>query len=171
MKYCLFSLLFILSFNQNSYAEIFPFDCITDYDIYLNKEYNITEPHIHNYIIHNYSDVTANQCINYCNEIDNCSSFNYDDSKCLIMNATFNESYLSNKPYSVYCYKTSHFCENKSRYNYDIIFLVFVILIFIIFITYFILKYRTRTNQILNNTSYNRVQVDDRTWLLTDDNQ
>ena len=125
-------LIVLLSLFLSVNADIFtPPNCINNYTTFMDQSYNFN-----NYeLIKNYSYITANDCATYCNNLNNCSSFNYYPvvtrgnlkSECELLNLQFNQSFLSRNIDRAYYLKSINDCSVDQRNIYLVV--IFLVLI------------------------------------------
>jgi hypothetical protein len=132
-------LTFIGLVSINSVSAINPFlpDCVVNYTTYFNRYANESAINIENTI----TDISGDDCGSKCNNLYNCTSFNFfpqnifypnSQSKCELISTDFNSSLLIDKFYSGYYLKSNNNCIEEREKYYLIIIGVSLLLIFLI---------------------------------------
>ena len=105
---------------SNVMGDIFsPPSCLNNYTTFMDQVMNYSNTSL----ITNHTSITALDCSNYCNNNINCTSFNYSptlsnkdfESKCDLLNLTFNSTMLNDSFDSAYYLKSQNDCSSQKR--------------------------------------------------------
>ena len=130
------SLLGLLLINYTSAINPFLPDCLVNYTTYFNRYANESAINIDSVI----KSVSGDNCAVRCNNLDNCTSFNYfpenifypsSQSKCELITTDFNSSLLIDKFYTGYYLKSDNNCIADRERDYLILAIGLISLVFI----------------------------------------
>jgi hypothetical protein len=125
----IFCLLGLISITESLDNNLTVPKCVVNYTTFFNRYADNKQVTL----ISNYSGISGQACGTKCNNVTNCTSFNFFPSdifslnslsKCELISTKFNSSFLIEKNNVGYFLKSSNDCSSQNVYNWEIIILL-----------------------------------------------